>query len=97
MARGGMGSRHARPSASAGEGRHHGASIRVKPKTYARIVEVLKAHGFLFVRAAGSHRQFHRPGHVLIVTVPYHGRGTLIKVGVVKSIARQSGIPELEF
>ena len=69
----------------------------MKPKTYARIVEVLKAHGFLFVRAAGSHRQFHRPGHVLIVTVPYHGRSTLMKVGVVKSIARQSGIPESEF
>ncbi len=69
----------------------------MKPKTYARIVEVLKANGFVFARAAGSHRHFHKPGRVLIVTVPYHGRSTMIKIGVVKNIARQSGIPESEF
>lgn len=69
----------------------------MKPKTYAQIAEALKAHGFEFVRSSGSHRQFHKPGHVLIVTVPYHGRNTLIKVGVVKNIARQSQIPEAEF
>ena len=69
----------------------------MKPKTYAQIIRVLKANGFVFVRASGSHRQFHKPGRILIVTVPYHGRNTLMKVGVVKSIARQSGIPESEF
>lgn len=69
----------------------------MKPKTYAQIVEVLKAHGFEFVRSSGSHRQFHKPGHVLIVTVPYHGRNTLMKVGLVKSIAHQAQIPEEEF
>lgn len=35
----------------------------MKPKTYAQIAEVLKAHGFAFVRSSGSHRQFHKPGH----------------------------------
>lgn len=69
----------------------------MKPKTYAQVIEVLKAHGFEFVRSSGSHRQFHKPGHVLIVTVPYHGRNTPIKVGLVKSIARQAQIPEADF
>ena len=69
----------------------------MKPKTYARVVQVLRAHGFIFVRSSGSHRTFHKPGHVLIVTVPFHGRNTLIKTGVLKSIARQSGIAEEEF
>ncbi len=69
----------------------------MKPKTYARIAEVLKANGFVMVRSVGSHRQFHKPGRVLIVTVPYHGRNTVLKTGLVKSIARQSGISESEF
>ena len=69
----------------------------MKPKSYARVVQVLRAHGFIFVRASGSHRNFHKSGHVLIVTVPYHGRNTMISTGVLKSIARQSGIPESEF
>ena len=28
----------------------------MKPKTYARVVQVLRAHGFIFVRSSGSHR-----------------------------------------
>ena len=69
----------------------------MKPKTYAQIVKVLKANGFEYVRSSGSHRQFHKPGRVMIVTVPYHGMNTLIKIGVVKNISRQSGIAESEF
>ena len=69
----------------------------MKPRTYAQVVAVLRRHGFEYVRSSGSHRQFHMPGRVLIVTVPYHGRNSMIKVGVLKSIARQSGIPESEF
>jgi len=69
----------------------------MKPKTYARVVEVLKANGFEFVRASGSHRTFHKPGAILIVTVPFHGRNSIIKTGTPKSIARQAGIPEDKF
>ena len=69
----------------------------MKPKSYARVSAVLRAHGFEFVRSSGSHRTFHKPGRVLIVTVPYHGRNGMINTGVLKNIARQSGIPESEF
>jgi len=69
----------------------------MRPKTYARVAEVLRENGFEFIRAVGSHRMFHKPGVVMIVTVPYHGRNALVKVGTLKSIARQSGIDEGEF
>lgn len=69
----------------------------MKAKPFWRVVEVLKEHGFVYVRAVGSHRHFHKPGIVMIVTVPFHGRNSMIKTGVLKSIARQSGIPESSF
>lgn len=69
----------------------------MKPKPYRRVVEVLKANGWEYVRSSGSHRTFHKNGSITIVTVPYHGMNGLVKTGVLKSIARQSGIPESEF
>jgi predicted RNA binding protein YcfA (HicA-like mRNA interferase family) len=69
----------------------------MKPKTFRRVVEVLKTNGWQFVRASGSHQTFHKPGIITIVTVLFHGQNTLIKIGTLKSIARQSGIPETEF
>ena len=50
----------------------------MKPRTYAQVVAVLRKHGFEYVRSSGSHRLFHMPGRVLIVTVPYHGRNSMI-------------------
>ena len=52
----------------------------MKAKPYSRVSAVLRANGWQFIRAVGSHRNFHKP-----------------KVGTLKSIARQSGIPESEF
>lgn len=69
----------------------------MKPKTFSRVVEVLKENGFVFLRSRGSHRHYHKPGCVMIVTVPFHGLTSLLKIGTLKSIARQSGIPEDEF
>ena len=69
----------------------------MKPKTFARVIEVLQAHGWRCVRATGSHRNFCKPGEVMIVTVPHHGRNTPLKLGTLKSILRQSGIQESAF
>lgn len=69
----------------------------MKPKPYRRVAEVLRANGWEYVRSSGSHRTFHKNGSIMIVTVPYHGMNGLVKTGVMKSIARQSGIPESEF
>ena len=69
----------------------------MKPKPYRRVSEVLRANGWQYVRSSGSHRTFHKSGSITIVTVPYHGMNGMVNTGVLKSIARQSGIPESEF
>ena len=69
----------------------------MKAKPFWRVVEVLKENGWEFVRVAGSHHTIHKPGVIMIVTVPFHGRNSMIKTGIMKSIARQSGIPESAF
>ena len=33
----------------------------------------------------------------MIVTVPFHGRNSMVSTGTIKSIARQAGIDESEF
>ena len=69
----------------------------MKPKSFLRVVEVLKANGFEFTRCRGSHHHFHKPGKIMIVTVPFHGKNSMVSTGTIKSIARQSSIPEEEF
>ena len=69
----------------------------MKPKSFSRVVEVLKANGFEFIRCRGSHHHFHKPGKIMIVTVPFHGKNSMVATGTIKSIAQQSGIPEDEF
>ena len=69
----------------------------MKPKSFSRVVEVPKAHGFEFIRCRGSHYHYHKPGMIMIVTVPFHGRNSMVATGTIKSIARQAGISEDEF
>ena len=69
----------------------------MKPKSFSRVVEVLKANGFEFIRCRGSHHHFHKPGMIMIVTVPFHGKNSMVATGTIKSIASQAGIPEEEF
>ena len=69
----------------------------MKPKSFSRVVEVLKANGFEFIRCRGSHHHYHKPGRVMIVTVPFHGRNSMVSTGTIKNIARQAGIDESEF
>ena len=69
----------------------------MKPKSFSRVVEVLKANGFEFIRCRGSHHHFPKPGKIMIVTVPYHGKNSMVATGTIKSIARQAGIPEEAF
>ena len=69
----------------------------MKPKSCARVAEVLRAHGWRLVRTVGSHRHYFKDGVAALVTLPFHGRSALVKVGTLKSIARASGIPESDF
>ena len=69
----------------------------MKPKSFSRVIEVLKANGFEFIRCRGSHHHYHKPGRVMIVTVPFHGRNSMVSTGTIENIARQAGIDESEF
>lgn len=69
----------------------------MKPKSFSRVIEVLKANGFEFIRCRGSHHHYHKPGRIMIVTVPFHGRNSMVSTGTIKNIARQAGIDESEF
>ena len=69
----------------------------MKPKSFGRVIEVLKANGFEFIRCRVSHHHYHKPGRVMIVTVPFHGRNSMVSTGAIKNIARHAGIDEAEF
>lgn len=69
----------------------------MKPKSFSRVIEVLKANGFEFIRCRGSHHHYHKPGRIMIVTVPFRGRNSMVSTGTIKNIARQAGIDESEF
>lgn len=55
------------------------------------VVRLLEAEGWVEARMSGSHRHFKHPTRPGLVTVPVHG-STDLKIGVLKSIERQSGV-----
>lgn len=63
---------------------------------YRDFVRVLKDHGFVQVRQAGSHRTFDGivNGRRMVVTVAYHGEGDDILPRNLASMIRQSGLPK---
>jgi predicted RNA binding protein YcfA (HicA-like mRNA interferase family) len=68
--------------------------------TFRDFIAVLLAHGFVEARVAkGSHRRFRGEidSKVRHVTVAAHGLGDEIKTGTLKSMIRQSGLPETLF
>ena len=60
------------------------------------IIKILSAKGFIIVGRKGSHVRMKKTtvDHVYITIVPNHND---IPVGTLKSIIRQSGLPENEF
>ncbi|HUB28015.1 MAG TPA: type II toxin-antitoxin system HicA family toxin [Tepidisphaeraceae bacterium] len=58
---------------------------------------ILQRHGFVVVRQRGSHIVMQKivgAGGTVTVPVPNHGE---LKIGTLRSIIRQSGIPRSEF
>ena len=59
------------------------------------IEKILLKNGFFLKRQAGSHRIFYNPKTERLVVVPFHSRE--IPRGTLKSIIRQSDLPEEKF
>jgi predicted RNA binding protein YcfA (HicA-like mRNA interferase family) len=72
------------------------------PKGWLRVLsgrevcEILAQHGFAEVRRRGSHivMQRRRPDDTTTVPVPDHSE---LRIGTLRAIIRQSGIPRGEF
>jgi predicted RNA binding protein YcfA (HicA-like mRNA interferase family) len=60
------------------------------------VCAILNQHGFVEVRQRGSHivMQKKLPGTTITVPVPNHPE---LRIGMLQSIIRQSGVPQSEF
>jgi predicted RNA binding protein YcfA (HicA-like mRNA interferase family) len=62
--------------------------------TFREFIEIIERHKFCFEKQEGSHRQY-KDASGNRVTVAVHGAmGDEIKTGTLKSMIRQSGLPE---
>ena len=55
------------------------------------IIKAIISAGWFEARTTSSHKHFKHPTHPGLVTIPMHG-GADVKIAVVKSIERQSGV-----
>lgn len=60
------------------------------------VCAILEKHGFVEVRRRGSHVVMQRKTETSTVTIPVPDHGKL-RVGTLRSIIRQSGLPRGEF
>jgi predicted RNA binding protein YcfA (HicA-like mRNA interferase family) len=66
--------------------------------TFREFIEVLEANGFKFDRQKGSHRQYERVVGKMTHVVTVAGSGNEeIDTGTLKSMIRQSGLPQGRF
>lgn len=56
------------------------------------VLAMLKADGWVEVKASGGHRQFTHPVKPGRVTVTYHGSNQDVPTGILKSILKQAGL-----
>ena len=55
------------------------------------VIKAIQADGWVEARVTGSHQHFKHPTKLGLVTVPAHG-GTDLKLAVLRSIEKQSGV-----
>ncbi|MCH8075542.1 MAG: type II toxin-antitoxin system HicA family toxin [SAR324 cluster bacterium] len=69
---------------------------RLKTLSGEEVLRIMRRHGFLEVRRRGSHAvmQFQEGERTITVPVPMHSE---LRIGTLRSIIRQSGIPRTEF
>lgn len=68
--------------------------------TYARVIEILIAHGFVLHRHDGTSHRIYRGtvgGSVRLVTVAGHSDGDDVPRGTLSSMIRQSGLSKSLF
>ena len=61
-------------------------------KTVKEMIDLIEADGWFIVRQRGSHKQYAHPTKKGTVTVPDHGKTTILEHFVVNSILNQAGL-----
>ena len=61
-------------------------------KTVRQMIEIIISDGWYFVRQNGSHKQFRHSVKKGVVTIPDHGKSTVLDHFVVNSILNQAGL-----
>lgn len=61
-------------------------------KTVKQIIAMVEADGWMLSRQKGSHKQYTHPTKKGTVTIPDHGKTTMLEDFVVGSILKQAGL-----
>lgn len=67
------------------------------PITAKKLIEVLRANGYVLSRQKGSHAIYRHDCSGIIVPVPLHGKNKPIHIGTLLAIIKQSKIPKEKF
>lgn len=67
----------------------------MRAMTGKELCRLLERHGWSLLRVHGSHHIYGKPGSIVRLSVPVHG-GSDLKVGLLRHLLRQAGIPERE-
>lgn len=60
------------------------------------MARVLQRNGWVLMRVSGSHHIYGKPGSVVRLSVPIHGKRTL-KAGLARHLLRMAGLREEDF
>ncbi len=62
-----------------------------------KLMQILKASGFVLSRQKGSHMIWKNPASGIIVPIPLHGKSKPLPLGTFLAIVKQSKIPKEKF
>jgi len=62
-----------------------------------KLIQILKASGFILSRQKGSHMIWKNPVSGIIVPIPLHGKSKPLPLGTFLAIVKQSKIPKENF
>jgi len=69
----------------------------MRPLTAKQVADILHRNWFFVLRQKGSHRAYKSMKSGAIVFIAFHGNNKNIPPGTLKSIIKQSRLPESEF
>lgn len=63
----------------------------MKPTSGRKLAKLLESHGWVLMRVEGSHHIYGKPGSIIRLSVPIHGKQPL-KTGLLLHLLKQAGL-----